>query len=91
MERMREREHRIARIPLLSVIGGKLESSSATLFLTEADSEYSGETVSIFAETLRDSTAGPGTCARAVVEGCSESKQSVKRERGLQRSVSNHV
>ena len=62
--RTREVEHHIAQLCSSNVIGKKLKISSAALCLTEADSEYLVETAS-----------APGTCAHAVVEGCSESRQ----------------
>ena len=49
---MRESEYHIAQLCLLSVIGEKLKSLSATVCPTEADGKYLVETASIFAETL---------------------------------------
>ena len=72
--RTRESEHHIAQLCSSSVIGEKLKISSAALCLTEPNSEY--VVALVYAEALQGSflTIGPGTCARAVVEGCSERK-----------------
>ena len=92
--RTRESEHHIAQLCSSNVIGEKLKISSA-LCLTKADSEYLVKTASFFAAALGDSSAflaiGPGICARAVVEGCSESTQRGKREQGRQWNVSRGV
>ena len=52
--RMRESEQHIAQHCSSNVIGETLESSSATVCPTEADSKYLVETASIFAESLGD-------------------------------------
>ena len=71
----RRSEHHDAHVISSAVMGEKLESPPATLCLTEADSEYLVETADLCQNPGTQctfSTVGFGTCARAVVEGCSE-------------------